>query len=90
MKQIICEMCGSTDLVNENGVLVCQSCGCRYETNNAQAASAPRPSATIALNEDVERLLQKCRRDPAKAKKYANLILEIEPHNKEALEILRR
>ena len=25
MKQIACEMCGSTDLIKENGLFVCQS-----------------------------------------------------------------
>ena len=30
MKQIKCEMCGSTDLVKQDGVFVCQSCGLKY------------------------------------------------------------
>ena len=30
MKQIKCEMCGSTDLVKQDGVFVCQSCGLQY------------------------------------------------------------
>ena len=29
MKQLTCEMCGSTDLMKQDGVFVCQSCGCK-------------------------------------------------------------
>ena len=29
MKQLTCEMCGSTDLMKQDGVFVCQSCGCQ-------------------------------------------------------------
>ena len=28
MKQITCEMCGSTDFMKQDGFFVCQSCGC--------------------------------------------------------------
>ena len=33
MKQLVCEMCGSTDLLKEEGVFVCQSCGCKYSVD---------------------------------------------------------
>ncbi len=36
MKQLTCEMCGSTDLLKENGVFVCQSCGCKYSVEEAK------------------------------------------------------
>lgn len=36
MKQLVCEMCGSTDLIKENGVFVCQSCGCKYSVEEAK------------------------------------------------------
>ena len=29
MKQLTCEMCGSTELLKQEGVFVCQSCGCK-------------------------------------------------------------
>ena len=36
MKQLICEMCGSTDLVKQDGVFVCQSCGTKYTVEEAK------------------------------------------------------
>lgn len=36
MKQLVCEMCGSTDLVKQDGVFVCQSCGCKYSVEEAK------------------------------------------------------
>ena len=36
MKQLICEMCGSADLIKQDGVFVCQSCGCKYSVYEAK------------------------------------------------------
>lgn len=36
MKQLTCEMCGSTDLVKQNGLYVCQSCGTKYSVEEAK------------------------------------------------------
>lgn len=36
MKQLTCEMCGSTDLIKDGGVFVCQSCGCKYSVEEAR------------------------------------------------------
>ena len=36
MKQLTCEMCGSTDLVKQDGYFVCQSCGCKYSVEEAK------------------------------------------------------
>ena len=41
--------------------------------------------STIALDDDVKRLLEKCKTDPKNARRYANLILDIDPDNEEAL-----
>lgn len=30
MKQITCEVCGSNDLLKQDGVFLCQACGCKY------------------------------------------------------------
>ena len=35
MKQLKCEMCGGTDLIKQDGVFVCQSCGCKYSVEEA-------------------------------------------------------
>lgn len=42
----------------------------------------------ISINSDVENLLQKCRIDRKNARKYANLILDIDPDNEEARKYL--
>ena len=36
MKRLTCEMCGSTDLIKQEGVFVCQSCGCKYSVEEAR------------------------------------------------------
>ena len=36
MKRLICEMCGSPDLIKQDGVFVCQSCGCKYSVEEAR------------------------------------------------------
>ena len=36
MKQLTCEMCGSTDMAKQDGFFVCQSCGMKYSTEDAK------------------------------------------------------
>lgn len=36
MKQLTCEMCGSTNLTKQDGVFVCQSCGTKYSVEDAR------------------------------------------------------
>lgn len=36
MNQLKCEMCGSTDLVKQDGVYVCQNCGTKYSVEEAK------------------------------------------------------
>ena len=36
MKQLTCEMCGGIDLIKQDGVFVCQSCGCKYSVEDAK------------------------------------------------------
>ena len=36
MKALTCEMCGSTDLIKDGGVFVCQSCGTKYTVEEAK------------------------------------------------------
>jgi len=44
--------------------------------------------STIAINDDISMLLSKCRDDPDNARRYASLILDIDPGNSEALRYL--
>lgn len=87
MRAMKCQNCGSGNLKKENGFWVCQYCGTRnYFTEDEM----PAKESDINLGEDVRRLLQKWDRDPANAKKYAQLILQIDPHNHRALAELRK
>ncbi|MDR0911589.1 MAG: TFIIB-type zinc finger domain-containing protein [Methanobrevibacter sp.] len=36
MKKLECEICGSTDIIKEDGLWVCQSCGAKYSTEEAK------------------------------------------------------
>lgn len=36
MKKLTCEMCGSTDLMKQDGVFVCQTCGTKYSVEEAK------------------------------------------------------
>ena len=78
MKAIICTACGSREFEEQNGTRICRYCGTVYKTLKKSQSS------TIALDDDISRLLQKCKNDPKNAKRYANLILDIDPLNKEA------
>lgn len=63
MKQLVCEMCGSTDLIKQDGVFVCQACGCKYSVEEARkmmiegtvdvSGSTVKIDETEAINEQV-------------------------------------
>lgn len=36
MKQLVCEMCESSDLIKQEGAFVCQSCGIKYSVEEAK------------------------------------------------------
>ena len=94
MNVLVCKQCGASDLQETNGVAVCRYCGTRYtlSAEDSPARSSVSTSMTgnsqLAIPDDVERLLQKCKKDPKNARKYANLILDIDPDNEEALKYL--
>ncbi len=81
MEAIICQRCGSSDFIKEKGILVCKYCRTEYVKDD-------KPETVIEINEDVKRLLEKCKKEPQKARKYANLILDIDPMNEEAKKYL--
>ena len=78
MKLMQCKQCGGTDFHRENGNAICDYCGAKYAIEESM----------IGLTSDIQNLLEKCRQDPKNARKYANLILDIDPDNQEALEYL--
>lgn len=36
MNELICEMCGSNDVIKDEGLFICQSCGTKYSVNEAR------------------------------------------------------
>ena len=85
MKTVECKGCGSSDLYEENGYLICRYCGTKHLIT---ADDKPAKNSSIDLAADVERLLQRCKEDPARAKTIAQRILEIDPNNQEAKRFL--
>lgn len=81
---MICEKCGSNELLKEGGFYVCPHCGTRFSIS----ADERTVDGHIELNEDVARLLRKCEENPQRAVKYAQLILEMDPYNEKAKSIL--
>lgn len=77
MKMRICGACGANEFIKDGGFFKCTYCGTVHVSE--------RGCSTIALGDDIEALLQKCRENPSRASRYANLVLDIDPDNEEAL-----
>ena len=63
MKRLTCEMCGSNDLIKQDGVFVCQSCGCKYSVEEAKKLMIEGPvevTGKIAIDnkENISNLLR--------------------------------
>lgn len=86
MKLIECQQCGSSELQEVNGVLVCEYCRSQFVP---QTDDLPPVESSIELDSDVAALLKKCEVDPGNRRRYASLILDIDPTNSEALKYLR-
>ena len=57
MKRLTCEMCGSTDLIKQEGVYVCQSCGTKYSVEEARKMmieGTVEVTGTVSLNRSNE------------------------------------
>lgn len=50
MNQLTCEICGSTDLIKQNGAFTCQVCGCKYSVEEVRkmVLGDPVPAAEEA------------------------------------------
>jgi DNA-directed RNA polymerase subunit RPC12/RpoP len=86
MKLVECTPCGSKELFEENGYIVCEYCRSRFAP---QAGDAPPRETVIGVQSDIQVLLRKCKDDPANRHRYASLILDIDPTNYKATDYLR-
>ena len=85
MKAEICSRCGANDWTRKNGCRICNYCGTTFRLEDSDI---PVKESEISLNDDVKRLLEKCKNDPKNAKRYANLVLDIDPSNEEAVKYI--
>lgn len=95
MKQLTCEMCGSTDLVKQDGVFVCQTCGCKYSIEEAKkmmiegTVDVSGSTVKVDNSSQLDNFLKLSENalsvaDKESALRYANKALEIQPTNYEA------
>lgn len=95
MKRLTCEMCGSTDLIKQDGVFVCQTCGCKYSIVEAKKmmveGTVDVSGSTVKV--DNERKIENLRTladraktegDTETAAKYFEELLKEDPNNWEA------
>lgn len=76
-----CDKCGGNSFYTTATSVVCRYCNTEYPfyaTQNHEGAMG------IGVKNDVMILLQKCKADPRNSRRYANLILDIDPTNAEA------
>lgn len=95
MKQLVCEMCGSTDLIKDDGVFVCQSCGCKYSVEEAKrmmVEGVVEVQGTVKVDNTqlIGNYLSMAQNaadsnNQSEAEDYANKVLELEPTNWAAL-----
>ena len=78
MEKDHCENCGACSFIYKDGYKICEFCGSKFKIK----------SSSISIESDTLELLKKCELDPRNARRYANLILDIDPMNVEALKYL--
>lgn len=98
MKQIVCEMCGSNNLVKEGDNFVCQDCGTKYSVEAARKlmvevegkVDVSGSSVKIDNTTNVQNFLANARRAKQKEdwndmERYYNMVEQNDPSNIEAI-----
>lgn len=95
MKRLTCEMCGSTDIMKQDGVFVCQTCGCKYSLEEAKkmmVEGTVEVQGTVKVDNSafVAKYLANARRARSKedweeTEKYYNMVEQNDPSNIEAI-----
>lgn len=94
MKQLTCEMCGSTNLMKQDGVFVCQSCGIKYSVEEAKKLmieGTVEVAGTVKVDDTAKIANYQTMAENAydadnkqEAESYCNKIIEIDPTNYKA------
>lgn len=95
MKQLTCEMCGSTDLMKQEGVFVCQNCGTKYSVEEAkkmmiEGTVEVQGTVKVDSSDIVKKSLINARgayqnEDWESAEKYYSLVKQDMPNNLEVV-----
>ena len=97
MKRLVCEICGSSEIRKDNGVFVCQACGCQYSTEDVrkmlvEVEGTVEVTGTVMVDNTpyVEKYLANARRarekeDWEEVEKYYNMVEQNDPDNIEAI-----
>jgi uncharacterized Zn finger protein (UPF0148 family) len=95
MKAMVCEMCGSNDVVKADGVYVCQHCGTKYTTEEARKllveVSGPVNVVGVATPDNLLDRAQEFldKGDGEKASEYVNRALDIDAQYERARDMQR-
>lgn len=94
MKQLTCEMCGSTDLMKQDGVFVCQSCGMKYSVEEAkkmmiEGTVEVQGTVQIKNTAQLDNLLRLAHssydsKNYAQAEEFCNQVIAMDANNYEA------
>lgn len=94
MKQLTCEMCGSNDLLKQDGVFVCQTCGTKYSVEEAKKMMVEgtvevKGTVKIDTSNSLANYLEMAEsaynsKNKVEAEMYANKVIEIDPINYKA------
>ncbi len=95
MKAIQCEMCGSSNIIKQDGVYVCQYCGTKYSVEEARKLLADGPvevfgTVKVDTSGELDRLLQAARNareisDDESAIRHYERVSALQPDNWEAM-----
>lgn len=87
MKRLTCEMCGSTNLVKQDGMFVCQDCGTKYSVEEAKKMMVEVEGAVQVQNAaQLENLLNMAQssfdsKNYAKAEEFCNQVIAMDDKN---------
>lgn len=94
MRALQCDMCGGQDLVKDNGVFVCQSCGTKYTVEEAKKMMIEgtvdiKGTVKVDTSDELKNLYEIARRakeanNNVNAAKYYDMILVKDPSSWEA------
>lgn len=94
MKQLTCEMCGSTELMKQDGVFVCQTCGTKYSVEEAKkmmVEGTVEVKGTVKVDDSSKidnyyKMAESAYNagNKKEAENYCNKIIEIDPENYKA------